>query len=177
MNVILLGPQGSGKGTQAELLAQKFGLQYFEAGKILRSVIDPAIQEKLKRGELVPDEYMLTLVEEFLKNHNLDKGILFDGYPRSVAEYEDLKKVLGSLNLRIDWVINIEISPGESVRRLLKRGRADDHPDSIQRRLSTYRAQTHPVFEMAVGEGIGFEVNGEQPIDKVFQNIVAKLSP
>lgn len=191
MNVILLGPQGSGKGTQAELLANKFNLKVFSAGQILRNSTDPVIKEALVSGNLVPDEVLAKIVKQFIENNS---GIIFDGFPRVLSQYELLKTMT-----KIDAVINIEIPEEETIRRLSLRRtcdqcgeiynhegkcdkcegnlvqREDDKPEAIARRLSIYREQTHAVFEAAMGEGIGHEVNGVQSIDEVFSDICRKL--
>ena len=204
MNIILLGPQGSGKGTQAELLVTKYGLLHFEAGRVLRSI--PEVQDTLNRGELVTDEYVRLIAWDFINKHNKNQGFLFDGYPRSVAQYEHLKDMLMKFGKKLDAVINIEISAEESIRRLSGRRtctkcgetynvitadqpkgercdkcggvlvqRADDQPEAVKRRLEIYRQQTHAVFEKAVREGIGFEVSGEQAIADIHDQIVSRL--
>jgi adenylate kinase len=170
MNLILLGPQGSGKGTQAEIIAKKYGLNYFEAGKILRNTIDPVIQKTINQGNLVPDEYMIELAQEFISSNHTG-GLLFDGYPRSVSEYEDLKLLLSKLGQKLDLVLNLEISQEESIKRLLARNRQDDKPESIKRRLDIYHQQTHPVFEQAVKEGIGISIDGMRTVDEIAQEI------
>ncbi len=179
MNIILLGPQGSGKGTQAELLVKKYGLKHFEAGKILRSMDDPIVKQALNSGLLVPDEYVRQIAWDFINKNGGGGGFLFDGYPRHLPQYEQLKEMMAQKGEKIDVVINIEISAEESIKRLSARrtieNRGDDQPEAIKRRLAIYRSQTHPVFEKARNEGIGIEINGEQSIEKVFADIVSKL--
>ncbi len=131
MNIILLGPQGSGKGTQAEELVKKFGLHYFEAGKILRSISesDNKYAEEVKKaingGRLVPDEYMRLIAWDFINKHEGErennKGFLFDGYPRSTNQYEHLKDMLMRFGQGLNMVVNIEISEAESIKRLSAR--------------------------------------------------------
>lgn len=181
MNLIILGPQGCGKGTQAQLLADKFGWLHFEMGKVLRSIAksannkySKAVAQALTSGSLVPDEYVRLIAWDFVKKHQ-DQGIIFEGYPRSVAQYEHLQDMLRKSGRRLDAVVNIKISEAESIARLEKRSRGDDKPDAIRRRLQIYHAQTHPVFEKAVAEKIGVEINGEQPIEKVHQDILTAL--
>lgn len=175
MNIILLGPQGSGKGTQAELLVKKFGLQHFEAGKILRSMANPVIKEALNSGRLVPDEYVRQIAWDFIRQKYINKhkngGFIFDGYPRSVAQYEHLQDMLMKFSKKVDKVIDLEISPAETVKRLAKRGREDDTPEAIKKRLELWRQQTMPVIERARQEGILLEIDGERPIEVIHQDI------
>lgn len=199
MNIILLGPQGSGKGTQAELLAKKFNLSIFSAGDILRTSTDPKIKSIIDSGNLVPDDVLIQIAKTFIDSHN---GIIFDGFPRVESQYDLLKSMV-----KIDAVVNIEIPESETIKRLSARRtcskcgeiynlltddkpgadgkcskcggeliqREDDKPEAIQKRLQIYREQTHPVFEKAVKEGIGFEVSGDQAIDQVFADICQRL--
>mgnify|MGYP001578078994 CR=1 FL=1 len=218
MNVIFLGPQGSGKGTQAELLVAKFGFNHFEAGQILRSIANSTnpnaamIKQAIDGGGLVPDELVRLIAWDFISKHDKSKGFIFDGYPRSVDQYEHLLNMLAKFGQKIDWVINLEISESETIRRLSARRtctkcgevynlitnppsfktsegqalkcdkcggelvqRDDDKPEAIQRRLAIYRSQTHPVFERAVAEDIGVEVDGMRPIAVIHQDILSRL--
>jgi len=210
MNIILLGPQGSGKGTQAELLAEEFGFNHFEAGKILRSIASSnnpkaaAVKLAIDGGGLVPDELIRLIAWDFISKHTPAKGFLFDGYPRSVDQYEHLKDMLARSGQKIDWVINLEIPESETIHRLSARRtcnkcgevynlitnpppgskckcggelvqRDDDKPEAIQRRLTIYRSQTHPVFERAVAEGIGIEIDGLRSITVIHQDILSRL--
>ncbi len=190
MNIILLGPQGSGKGTQAELLVEKFGFNHFEAGKILRSIANSdnpnavAVKQALDSGGLVPDELVRTIAWDFISKQDKSKGFIFDGYPRSVDQYEHLKDMLAKIGQKIDHVINLEIPESETIRRLSARRtyvsgklvqRDDDKPEAIQRRLAIYRSQTHPVFERAVSEGVGIEIDGLRTIAVINQDILSRL--
>jgi len=127
MNLILLGPQGSGKGTQAELLVQKYGLNYVEMGKILRSIAESdnqyakIVKEMIDKGELVPDEYVRLIAWDHINKQDKEKGWLFDGYPRSLEQYEYLEDMLRKFGKKIDWVVYLFISPEESIRRLSAR--------------------------------------------------------
>lgn len=180
MNIILLGPQGSGKGTQAELLVKKFGLQHFEAGKILRSIADSdnqhagAVKAAINSGNLVPDELVRLIAWDFINKHK-NGGFVFDGYPRSAAQYEHLKDMLMKFGKKIDKVIDLEISERETIKRLSKRGREDDMPEAIKKRLELFRLQTEPVIERAIQEGILLEIDGERPIDVIGEDIVNRI--
>lgn len=210
MNIILLGPQGSGKGTQAELLVAKFGFNHFEAGKILRSIANSdnpnaaIVKQAIDGGGLVSDELVRLIAWDFISKHNKNQGFIFDGYPRSIDQYEHLKDMLAKSGQKITTVINIEIPESETVRRLSARRtctkcgevynlitspppsgkckcggelvlRDDDQPPAIKRRLAIYRSQTHPVFERAVAEGIGIEIDGLRPIAVIHLDILNHL--
>lgn len=208
MNLLILGPQGSGKGTQAELLEKALGLQYFEAGKILRSIAasdNPKaveLQTTMKSGGLVSDEYMLLIAWDFINKHDKNKGFIFDGYPRSIAQYEHLEDMLRKFGKKIDKVIFIYISETETLRRLGGRRtcskcgliynlvtgpkpvddkctcggelfqREDDKPETIKKRLAIYAGQTQPIRERAKSEGILLEVDGERPIEVIHEEIM-----
>ncbi len=180
-NIILLGPQGSGKGTQAELLVEKFGFNHFEAGKILRSIANSdnpnaaAVKQALDSGGLVPDELVRTIAWDFISKQDKSKGFIFDGYPRSVDQYEHLKDMLARFGQKIDWVIDLEISEQETTKRLLKRRREDDTPDAIKKRLELFRLQTEPVIEKARDDGIIWEIDGQRPIAVIHQDILNHL--
>jgi len=124
MNLILLGPQGSGKGTQAEMLVKKYGFNYVEMGNILRSIANSdnsksgLVKEYQARGELVPDEFVRLIAWDHLNKQDKSKGFLFDGYPRTLAQYEHVADMLRKFGQKIDKVLYLELSPQESVRRL-----------------------------------------------------------
>lgn len=204
MNLIFLGPQGSGKGTQAEMLVQKYGLNYVEMGKILRSM--PEVKESIDKGELVPDEYVRRIAWDHINRQDKEKGFLFDGYPRSLEQYKYLEDMLRKFGKKIDWVIYLYISPEESIRRLSARRtcekcgeifnlitnppknpdvcdkcggkltqREDDQPEAIKRRLELFNERTKPILEKARQEGILLEIDGERTIEKIHEEIENKL--
>ena len=127
MNLIILGHQGSGKGTQATLIAEKYKLKHYEAGKILRSISQSdnkyaaKVAEALNSGNLVPDELVRLIAWDYINKHNQNTGFIFDGYPRSVPQFLHLEDMLKKFGKRIDMVINLEINKQESIRRLSSR--------------------------------------------------------
>lgn len=211
MNLIILGPQGSGKGTQAEMLAEEYGFHYVEMGKILRSIAETkndhakTVKGEMQKGNLVPDEFVRLIVWDYISKHEKEQGFLFDGYPRSVPQYEHLNDMLRKFGKKLDWVVDIKISESESIKRLSARltcpkcgriyntltnpspkgtlcecggsltQRDDDKPEAIKMRLSKYHEYTIPVLERAKTEGILVVVNGEESIEKVHSEIVTKI--
>lgn len=209
MNVLILGPQGCGKGTQAALLAKDLNLHHLDMGQVLRSVAKSdneyanIVAETINDGNLVPDEYVRLIAWDFVSKHNDDHdGFIFEGYPRGVAQYEQLQEMLKSFGKKLDWVFRLDISEAETIRRLALRRtcekcgtvytigiepficekcggrlilREDDKPEAILRRLQIYKQQTEPVFERAEAEGIAVKINGERPIETVHQELLAKI--
>lgn len=174
MKILILGPQGSGKGTQAELLAKNFGFLHFEMGKILRSIKDKTVQEHLNSGNPVPDELVRLIAWDFVSRHNKE-NIVFEGYPRSIAQYEHLSDMLCKFGQKIDYVIDIEIPTEETVLRLNKRNREDDKPEAIKRRLEVYHTQTEPVLSRAQKDTKIIKIDGMMKIVDIHSKIVETL--
>ncbi|HTK03716.1 MAG TPA: nucleoside monophosphate kinase, partial [Alphaproteobacteria bacterium] len=142
MNIILFGPQGSGKGTQARLLCDEFGFFYFESGEFLRKIAknNEELKAALDRGELVPDLEMTSYLTAYLDQENLYDDIIFDGFPRTITQYNFLKNWLRDKQVKIDLGIVLEIPEEETLKRLILRkqieGRGDDNPEAIKHRLA-----------------------------------------
>lgn len=193
MNILLVGPQGSGKGTQGRLLTEEFGFFYFESGAYLRKVAehDEAVRKILAMGQLVPDREMTSYLTAFLDQKNLYDDIIFDGFPRTLPQYEFLKEWLDKRKVRLDLVLVITISKEETVRRLSARRfdsqtgkiynlitdrppadldtekliqREDDKPEAIEERLALYKNQTEPLISKLRVDSKVVEVDGERPI-------------
>lgn len=181
-NIILFGPPGSGKGTQSEKIVEKFGLIHLSTGNLLRQEITDktplGLEAKnfIDKGQLVPDEVVIGMVDSYMEKHAEAKGFLFDGFPRTVAQAEALDKLLALRKTAICKVVALEVSEDELVKRLINRGqtsgRSDDTNENIIRnRFSVYRQETEPVAEHYDALGKLERIKGEGGIDEIFDVI------
>lgn len=175
--VIFLGPPGSGKGTQAEILAKLFDIPHISTGDILRSAIANAtpLGQKAKgymdQGELVPNELILDLVKERLYDEDTQQGWILDGFPRSVSQATFLDQLLSETNHANPCVIDLEVPDEILIGRLLSRGRADDTEATIRRRLEVYQEQTAPVTDYYRQKGSLHLVDGNRLPEEVTQSL------
>jgi adenylate kinase len=183
MNFIILGPQGCGKGTQAKLLAKKFGLSHISSGELLRREADShsekgkIIADLLTKGSLVPFETVLEVLEPALKAANT--GFIIDGTPRDLRQAEHLDWFLNQIGQKIDRVIYLSLPREESIKRLQKRAtienRPDDTPESSARRLDIYEKETTPVIDYYRQKNLLTEIDGTPNIDTIHQDILQKI--
>lgn len=184
MNLVILGPQGCGKGTQAKLLAEKFGINHISSGALLRAEAESGsekgkiIAELLAKGTLLPFDTVLDLVDQALASSPM--GFVLDGTPRDVRQAEHLDWFLATLNKKIDKVIFLNIPPEESLRRLSKRaqieGRADDTPEAIKKRLDIYHTDTIPVIDYYRQKNLVLDIDGTPDIETIHADISARLT-
>lgn len=200
MNILLIGPQGSGKGTQARILTENHGFYYFESGAFLRKVAETndVLKKSLAEGKLVPDKEMTSYLAAFLDEKNLYDDIVFDGFPRTVEQYNFLKNWLLDKKVKIDLVLVITISEKETLRRLSARRldpttgkiynlvteklpadideknlvqRDDDKPEAIKKRLELYREKTEPLIVALKKDTKVVEIDGERPVEAIASEI------
>lgn len=175
-NVLIMGPPGSGKGTQAARIAEKRGIAHISTGDMLRAAISEGtelglqVKEILDRGDLVSDELMLGLVKERLAKPDAAKGFLLDGFPRTVAQADALVEALKE-DGGLDAIILMHVPHEELVKRALGRGRADDTEDTIRHRLQVYENQTKPVLAALEDKVPRRDVDGIGDIDEITQRI------
>jgi adenylate kinase len=171
--LIFLGPPGAGKGTQAQTLAHNWNIPHISTGEILRQAMRERSSLGIKaksyvdRGELVPDELVLEMVEERLSQLDSKSGWILDGFPRNVSQAGFLDKLLQTLNQGNARVVNLEVPDEVLIARLLGRGRQDDTESVIRNRLQVYREQTAPLIDFYRARQQLMSVNGNQPLEKV----------
>lgn len=185
-NLILFGPPGSGKGTQSEKIVERFGLIHLSTGNLLRQEISEktplGLEAKnfMDKGQLVPDEVVIGMIDTCLEKHPEAKGFLFDGFPRTNAQAEALDKLLALKKTAISKVLALDVSEDELVRRLLERGktsgRSDDTDESIiRKRFAVYKAETEPVASHYEQQNKFERIPGEGSVDDIFQKLSSAI--
>ena len=181
-NLILFGPPGSGKGTQSEKIVEKFGLIHLSTGNLLRQEIADktplGLQAKnfMDKGQLVPDEVVIGMIDSCLEKHANAKGFLFDGFPRTVAQAGALDKLLALKKTSITKVIALDVVEEELVKRLLKRGetsgRSDDTNEAvIRKRFAVYKDETEPVADYYKQQDKFEIIQGIGSVDEIFKTL------
>lgn len=182
LNLVLFGGPGSGKGTQSERLIEDYGLHHISTGELLRDHIGRGTElgktadKYISKGNLIPDDLMISIIEDTLDNEAAGKkGVIFDGFPRTIPQAVALSDLLKKRGTDIHAVVGLEVPDEELVNRMLHRGeltgRADDNPDTIKKRLEVYHTQTSPLREHYMGQNKYIPVNGMGTIDEIYDNI------
>ena len=178
MRVLLLGPPGAGKGTQADRIAARFQLVHLATGDLLRANVadgtqlGEVAQAYLDSGELVPDEVVVAMMLERLTQPDCKRGFLLDGFPRSVAQATELDRHLAGLGAPLDAAINLEVAEEELLHRLAGRGRADDNARTIRNRLQVFASSTRPLLDYYEKRGLLFSVAAVGTVDEVSERIL-----
>ena len=186
MKLVFIGPPGAGKGTQATLIKTHYKIVHLSTGDILREEIDSKTQlgknakNFMKEGKLVPDDLLLEMMNNRLRQPDCKNGYLLDGFPRTLPQAEGLDAILLELNQTLDKAINITADNEELVRRLILRGkrsgRDDDSPAIIRKRQQVYWDQTAPLIEYYEKKGLLVEINGLGDIAEITNRIINSLS-
>jgi adenylate kinase len=183
MRLMLLGPPGAGKGTQAQRLVDKYGIVQLSTGDMLRAAVSAGTPIGLKakdimaRGELVPDDVVIAIVADRIEQPDAVKGFILDGFPRTVPQAEALDRLLAEKGRKLDAVIELKVDQGRLLKRMEKRVeetrargeavRADDNPGSFKKRLDAYSVQTAPLINFYEKSGLLRTVDGMAPIAEV----------
>ncbi|MCW9705684.1 adenylate kinase [Fodinibius salsisoli] len=185
MRIIIFGPPGAGKGTQAKLISEEYDIIPLSTGEIFRSAIKnetklgKEVKAILDAGELVPDEKVVGLVEEELQDSKYDDGYILDGFPRTVTQAEAFDSILEKNGQTLTAFLQLIVPEEELVNRILSRGegRSDDTKEGIKKRLSVYKEETEPVLEHYRKKGAVQEIDGVGSINEIFTRITDTLSP
>ena len=185
MRLVIMGPPGAGKGTQAAVIAEAFAIPHISTGAIFRANVGEGTElgreakGYMDRGEYVPDSVVNNMVADRLTESDTDGGFLLDGYPRTVDQLHELNRMHGEADRPLDRALEITVNTEEVVQRLLKRaeieGRADDTEEVIRRRMEVYTAETEPLTSLYSEQGILVRVDGMGSIEEVSERILAAL--
>ncbi len=185
-HIILFGPPGSGKGTQAKKLEAKYGIIQISTGDLFRYEMSHDTQLGLKakaymaKGELVPDEVVIGMLKNKVDASPEAKGFIFDGFPRTIPQAEALDQLLEAKNEKIGRLIALTVSDGELINRLLERGKTsgrtdDSNEEIIQNRIDVYKKETSPVYGFYDAKGKSSSVNGVGTIDEIFNRLCEEI--
>ena len=185
-NIVIFGAPGSGKGTQSDLMIEHYGLGHISTGDVLRNEIKKGTElgktaaAIIDKGNLIPDDLMVSILagvyDSYGRGH---KGVIFDGFPRTIPQAEALKKMLDERGDRVAAMIELDVPEDELMQRLIRRGkesgRADDNEETIKKRLQVYHSQTQPLIEWYKNEGLHYHINGHGELEKIFADIKAVI--
>jgi adenylate kinase len=185
VNILLLGPQGSGKGTQAKRISAEYGVAHIATGDMLRAAIEAEtplgrqVAPILESGQLVPDQLMIDLIRERLEEPDAARGFILDGFPRTTPQADALDGVLREIGRELSIVFALQVSDEICIERLLKRareeGRPDDTPEAIRTRLALYHRETEPLIEHYRTQGHLVTIHADGTPNEVFAEIQAAL--
>ena len=181
-NIVIFGAPGSGKGTQSDLMIEHYGLGHISTGDVLRNEIKKGTElgklaaSYIDGGNLIPDDLMISILagvyDSYGRGH---KGVIFDGFPRTIPQAEALKKMLDERGDKVAAMIELDVPEEELMQRLIKRGqesgRADDNEETIKKRLVIYHQQTQPLIAWYKQEGLHHHINGHGTLERIFSDI------
>ena len=179
--MLIFGAPGSGKGTQSERIVEKYGINHISTGDVLRAEIKNGTElgktakGYIDQGQLIPDELMIDILASVFDSFKDSKGVIFDGFPRTIAQAEALKKMLAERGQDVSVMLDLEVPEEELMVRLIKRGkdsgRADDNEETIKKRLHVYHSQTSPLIDWYKNEKKYQHINGLGTMDGIFADI------
>ena len=181
LNIVIFGAPGSGKGTQSERIVEKYGINHISTGDVLRAEIKNGTElgktakGYIDQGQLIPDDLMIDILASVFDSFKDSKGVIFDGFPRTIAQAEALKKMLAERGQDVSVMLDLEVPEDELMVRLIKRGkdsgRADDNEETIKKRLHVYHSQTSPLIDWYKNEKKYQHINGLGTMDGIFADI------
>ena len=181
LNIVIFGAPSSGKGTQSERIVEKYGINHISTGDVLRAEIKNGTElgktakGYIDQGQLIPDELMIDILASVFDSFKDSKGVIFDGFPRTIAQAEALKKMLAERGQDVSVMLDLEVPEDELMVRLIKRGkdsgRADDNEETIKKRLHVYHSQTSPLIDWYKNEKKYQHINGLGTMDGIFADI------
>ena len=181
LNIVIFGAPGSGKGTQSERIVEKYGINHISTGDVLRAEIKNGTElgktakGYIDQGQLIPDELMIDILASVFDSFKDSKGVIFDGFPRTIAQAEALKKMLAERGQDVSVMVDLEVPEDELMVRLIKRGkdsgRADDNEETIKKRLHVYHSQTAPLIDWYKNEKKYQHINGLGTMEGIFAGI------
>lgn len=185
LNIVIFGAPGSGKGTQSERIVEKYDLDHISTGDVLRAEIKDGTElgkiakGYIDQGQLIPDELMISILADVFDKLKDSKGVIFDGFPRTIRQAEELKKMLVDRGQEISLMLDLNVPEEELVQRLVKRGqsygRADDNEETIRKRLDVYYSQTCPLVDWYKAEGKYCHIEGHGDLDEITATICAEV--
>ena len=181
LNIVIFGAPGSGKGTQSERILEKYGINHISTGDVLRAEIKNGTElgktakGYIDQGQLIPDELMIDILASVFDSFKDSKGVIFDGFPRTIAQAEALKKMLAERGQDVSVMVDLDVPEEELMVRLIKRGkdsgRADDNEETIKKRLHVYHSQTAPLIDWYKNEKKYQHINGLGTMEGIFAEI------
>lgn len=186
LNIVIFGAPGSGKGTQSDKIIAEYGVEHISTGDVLRAEINcntelgKTAAAYINEGKLVPDSLIIDILASTLDAKSKDiKGVIFDGFPRTIAQAEALNNMLAERGQEVSTVIGLEVNDEELIKRIIARGktsgRADDNEETAKKRLDTYYSQTMPLKDFYIKEGKYAKIDGVGSIDDIYSNIKAAI--
>ena len=181
LNIVIFGAPGSGKGTQSERIVEKYGINHISTGDVLRAEskngteLGKTAKGYIDQGQLIPDELMIDILASVFDSFKDSKGVIFDGFPRTIAQAEALKKMLAERGQDVSVMVDLDVPEEELMVRLIKRGkdsgRADDNEETIKKRLHVYHSQTAPLIDWYKNEKKYQHINGLGTMEGIFAEI------
>lgn len=186
LNIVIFGAPGSGKGTQSTRIVEKYGVSHISTGDVLRaeikkgSELGKVAKGYIDQGQLLPDALIIDILASVLDSLKDSRGVIFDGFPRTIPQAEALKKMLSERGQDVSVMLDLDVPEDELIDRLIKRGqesgRADDNLETIKKRLTVYSEQTSPLKDFYKAEGKYQHINGVGSMDAIFDEIASVIS-